>query len=88
MPAKLMFADGEDEEDYDVEVISPSKYGKIESQKPKEPEITAEEYENMVLKREAERRKSDQHSKKMGELLLQGWAMLEDCCQSILKKKV
>jgi uncharacterized Zn finger protein (UPF0148 family) len=84
MPAKIVFADQSDEEDYDVEVISPNKYEVIDDSKSKEKEITPTEYENMIFKREAERRKTDDLSKKMGELLLKGWAMLEDTCGKCL----
>jgi len=70
MPAKI-----EEDEDEDVEVIG-SRNGSHEGKQ----EVT--EYDNMLYAKEneAKRKKADELSKKMGEKLLQGWAMLEDSC--------
>jgi uncharacterized Zn finger protein (UPF0148 family) len=81
MPAKIVA----DDEEYEIEVIGSSNYNKEAVE-----EIDYEEYnkelDNMVFskKREEERKKSDALSKKMGDLLLQGWAMLEDTCPQCL----
>jgi len=79
MPAKIF----QDDEEGEIEIVSSSGNGKS-ANKNKNGSIDSfekeEEYENMIFKREAERRKSDEMSKKMGEYLLQGWTMLEDCC--------
>jgi uncharacterized Zn finger protein (UPF0148 family) len=80
MPAKFVFDDEESDDGFEVQHHSPHKFEVIEAEKPKEKEVTPEEYDNMIFKREQERRKSDVLSKKMGDLLLQGWAMLEDTC--------
>ncbi len=69
----------DDEEDPDVEVIgSGSGSGK------KEDDLN--EFDNMLYSKENEmkRKKADELSKKMGELLLKGWAMLEETCLGIL----
>jgi len=83
MPAKIF----QDDEEGEIEIVSSSGNGKS-ANKNKNGSIDSfekeEEYENMIFKREAERRKSDEMSKKMGEYLLQGWTMLEDCCLDCL----
>ena len=69
MPAKLG-----DDDDEDVEVIG--------SGSGNEKDYYMPEYDNMLYSKESEakRKKADELSKKTGELLLQGWAMLEDSC--------
>lgn len=72
MPLKQEPAE-EEEEDLDVEIVSSSS---------KKASPAEDDFDNMVVAREREiqRKKQDEGSKKMGQLLLQGWAMLEDVC--------
>jgi len=73
MPAKI---DVEEEED--VEIVN-SGSGNGSASKTNE----VEEFDNMLFAKEyeAKRKKADELSKKMGEYLLKGWAMLEDTCE-------
>lgn len=70
MPVKI-----EEDEDEDVEVIG-SRNGSNEGKQE------VNDFDNMLYAKEneAKRKKADELSKKMGEKLLQGWAMLEDSC--------
>ena len=67
-----------EEEDEEVEVInSNGSAGKKND---------VEEFDNMLFSKEyeAKRKRADELSKKTGELLLKGWAMLEDTCMGII----
>lgn len=78
MPAKL---DMEEDDDLEVEVIgSGSKKGSNGESRD------IEEFDNMIISKENEVKKSPKPdlSKKMGELLLQGWAMMEESCYDCL----
>ena len=77
MPVKF---EPEEEED-EVEVIN-SGSGNGSANKKNE----IEEFDNMLFSKEyeAKRKKADELSKKTGELLLKGWAMLEDTCLGII----
>jgi len=77
MPAKVEIEDDEE----DVEVVN-SGSGNGSATKPKE----VEEFDNMIFAKEneARRKKGDEMSKKMGEYLLKGWAMLEEACEDCL----
>jgi uncharacterized Zn finger protein (UPF0148 family) len=70
-----------EEEEDEVEVIN-SGSGNGSAGKRNE----VEEFENMLFSKEneARRKKADELSKKTGELLLKGWAMLEDTCVDCL----
>jgi len=74
MPAKIQT---DEEEDTEVEVIN-SGSGNGSAGKANE----VEEFDNKLFSKEyeARRKKADELSKKTGELLLKGWAMLEDAC--------
>jgi uncharacterized Zn finger protein (UPF0148 family) len=71
MPVKMEM--NEVEEDDDVEVIGSGSKGSPQDE---------DDFDNMVIQRQRElkNQKSDELSKKMGEKLIQGWAMLEDVC--------
>jgi hypothetical protein len=75
MPAKIMSND----DDYDLEIVNMGETDTKVGNKTVEDDF-ADEYDNMVLKNSEKRRKDDERSKKMGDLLLQGWAMLADVC--------
>eukprot|EP00330_Aristerostoma_sp_ATCC50986_P011208 CAMPEP_0114591234 /NCGR_PEP_ID=MMETSP0125-20121206/13333_1 /TAXON_ID=485358 ORGANISM="Aristerostoma sp., Strain ATCC 50986" /NCGR_SAMPLE_ID=MMETSP0125 /ASSEMBLY_ACC=CAM_ASM_000245 /LENGTH=141 /DNA_ID=CAMNT_0001789219 /DNA_START=148 /DNA_END=573 /DNA_ORIENTATION=+ len=83
MPAKFEFDDEHNAQSSENEKVYDTMETTKDTHKDDAPE-TIEEFDNMVLRREQERRKSDLMSKKMGELLLQGWAMLEESCQECL----
>ncbi len=67
-----------EEEDEEVEVINSN------GSAGKKNEV--EEFDNMLFSKEyeAKRKRADELSKKTGELLLKGWAMLEDTCMGII----
>jgi uncharacterized Zn finger protein (UPF0148 family) len=73
MPAKMS---EDDDDDIEIEVIGngPTKTTEIE------------DFDNMIISRnnDPSRKRADELSKKMGDLLLQGWAMLEDTCYDCL----
>ena len=77
MPVRM---EAEEEED-EVEVINS---GSGNGSASKKNEI--EEFDNMLFSKEyeAKRKKADELSRKTGELLLKGWAMLEDTCLGII----
>jgi len=78
LPCKVM-TDDEEMEIVDI-VDTTTKY----SDDVDERNVIEEaEFDNMVLRNER-RKKDDERSKKMGELLLQGWAMLADVCGKCL----
>jgi len=79
MPAKVEV----EEEEEDVEIVN-SGSGNGNGSATKVNEV--EEFDNMLFAKEneARRKKGDEMSKKMGEYLLKGWAMLEEACEDCL----
>lgn len=77
MPVKMA-----DEEDEDIEVIGSGSGNGNDAEKLQE----LDDFDNMLYMKQNEerRKKSDMLSKKMGEYLLQGWAMLQDACSDCL----
>ena len=74
MPVKI---ESDEVEDTEVEVVGNSNTSSGDKNNNE-----FDDYENMVFARENDpkRKKADELSKKMGDYLLQGWAMLEESC--------
>lgn len=76
LPVKIVH----DDDDMEVVDIVDTNTKHMEDSMDKHS-IEEAEFDNMVLRNER-RKRDDERSKKMGELMLQGWAMLADVCPS------